>query len=111
MFSNNFDKQNNYFTAIRDGASMEDIFKERVLAIVKTIQPGATLSYKQVAELAGSPRAYRAVGMLMKHNNNPKVPCHRVIRSDGTLGGYNNGGTDAKKNLLEKEKAERKNYL
>lgn len=61
------------------------------------------MSYKQVAEKAGSPRAYRAVGNILNKNYDPKIPCHRVIRSDGKLGGYNRG-IEKKEKLLEKEK-------
>lgn len=67
------------------------MFRERVLATVKKIPRGKTLSYKEVAERAGSPRAYRRVGSIMKANHDKSIPCHRVIKSDGTLGGYNSG--------------------
>lgn len=81
-------------------------FKERVLDIVRQIPKGKTLTYRQVAELAGSPYAYRAVGNIMKGNRNPNVPCHRVIRSDGAVGGYNAvGGSEKKKRLLRDEGA------
>jgi O-6-methylguanine DNA methyltransferase len=78
------------------------MFKERVLDIVSKIPKGDTLSYKQVAELAGSPGAARAVGNIMKGNYNQDIPCHRVIKSDSLLGGYNRGEA-RKKLLLEKE--------
>lgn len=77
-------------------------FKKRVLEAVKQIPKGETRSYKQVAQMAGSPRAYRAVGNIMNKNRDPKVPCHRVIRSDGTPGGYASG-TKKKASILEKE--------
>ena len=67
-------------------------FKERVLKIVSKIPKGKTLSYGQVAEIAGSPRAARAVGNIMKENRNPAVPCHRVIKSNGRAGEKNKGG-------------------
>ena len=63
------------------------------------------MSYKQVAWVAGSPNASRAVGNIMMENHDPKVPCHRVIRSDGQVGGYNGGGPAKKLALLRKEKA------
>ena len=75
-----------------------------MLTVVAGIPKGRTLSYKQVAILAGSPRAYRAVGNIMNKNENPKVPCHRVIKSDGTVGGYAHG-TAKKKAILKKEGA------
>ena len=81
-----------------------ETFRDRVLKIVAKIPKGKTLSYKQVATLAGSPRAYRAVGNIMNKNENPKVPCHRVIKSDGTGGGYAHG-TAKKKVILKKEGA------
>jgi len=77
-------------------------FLGQVFEIVKKIPKGKTLTYKQVAEKAGSPRAYRAVGNILNKNYDPKIPCHRVIRSDGRLGGYNRGA-EKKKELLEKE--------
>ncbi|HEY4518567.1 MAG TPA: MGMT family protein [Candidatus Paceibacterota bacterium] len=66
-------------------------FKERVFAVVRKIPKGKTLTYKQVAARAGSPKAYRAVGSILSTNYDPKIPCHRVLRSDGGLGGYNRG--------------------
>lgn len=77
-------------------------FRQKVLAVVKKIPRGRTLTYKQVAERAQSPRAFRAVGSILKKNFDPAVPCHRVIRSDGKVGGYNRGA-DKKKELLAQE--------
>ncbi|MEK7121010.1 MAG: MGMT family protein [Patescibacteria group bacterium] len=77
-------------------------FKDRVLNIVRKIPKGKTFSYKQVASLAGSSLASRAVGNIMKNNKDKSVPCHRVIKSDGTLGGYN-GLKGEKERLLKKE--------
>jgi O-6-methylguanine DNA methyltransferase len=62
------------------------------------------MTYKQVAKAAGRPRAYRAVGNILNKNYNPLIPCHRVIRSDGKLGGYNRG-IAIKRKRLRKEKA------
>lgn len=81
-----------------------NVFRERVIAIVKKIPKGKTLSYKEVAGKAGHPGAARAVGAIMRVNKDKTVPCHRVIRSDGTLGGYN-GIRGEKERLLRKEKA------
>lgn len=81
---------------------MEISFKQRVLVVVQSIPVGQTMSYKEVATLAGSPRASRAVGTIMKQNRDPAVPCHRVICSDGSLGGYN-GGLEKKRKLLAAE--------
>lgn len=81
------------------------IFKEKILEVVKKIPKGSVLTYKQVAKKAGNPRGYRAVGNILAKNYDPKVPCHRVIRSDGKIGGYNRG-EKIKKGLLDKEKAD-----
>jgi O-6-methylguanine DNA methyltransferase len=66
-------------------------FSEKVYSVVAKIPKGETLTYKEVAARAGSPRAFRAVGNILNKNYDPKIPCHRVIRSDGTIGGYNRG--------------------
>ena len=58
-----------------------------------------------MATKAGSPNASRAVGNIMKKNFDSKIPCHRVIRSDGGMGGYNRGGSKKKAEILKKEKA------
>jgi len=79
-------------------------FKERVIAVVKKIPRGKTMSYKEVAACAACPGAARAVGSIMAANADTSVPCHRVIRSDGKLGGYNGlQGTKSKLALLKKE--------
>lgn len=83
----------------------EITFTERVRNVVRKIPKGETRTYKEVAAAAGSPGAARAVGTIMAHNYVPDVPCHRVVRSDGGLGGYNRGGVTQKKALLEKEGA------
>ena len=77
-------------------------FRERVFEVVKKIPKGKTMTYKQVAEKIGSPRAFRAVGNALHTNFDPKIPCHRVIRSDGKTGGYNRGA-EKKKTILKKE--------
>ena len=80
-------------------------FKERVHEAVKKIPKGKTLTYKEVAKRAGRPKAYRGVGNILNQNCDPRIPCHRVIRSDGSLGGYNRGALQKRK-LLEEEKGE-----
>jgi len=79
-------------------------FKKRVLDIVAGIPTKETLSYKEVANLAGFPGAHRAIGTILSKNFDPSIPCHRVIRTNGTLGGYNRG-IKKKKALLKKEGA------
>jgi methylated-DNA-[protein]-cysteine S-methyltransferase len=78
-------------------------FADKVKEIVRKIPKGKTLTYKQVAMKAGNPGAARAVGGIMKKNFDPKIPCHRVIRSDGRMGGYNRGGVEKKKAILKAE--------
>ena len=67
------------------------MFGEKVFAVVRKIPKGRTMTYGKVASLIGRPRAYRAVGNVLSKNHDPKIPCHRVIRSDGQAGGYNLG--------------------
>ncbi len=78
-------------------------FKEKILSIVRDIKKGNVLTYKSVAEKANRPLAMRAVGTIMKNNYDPTVPCHRVVRSDGKIGDYNRGGSEAKIKLLKSE--------
>ena len=78
-------------------------FRQEVIRHLPGISYGSTASYRQVAELAGSPRAFRAVGTACATNPLPIVlPCHRVIRGDGSLGQYA-GGAEAKVALLALE--------
>lgn len=77
-------------------------FTEKVYKIVKEIPKGKTMTYKEVAILAGKPKAFRAVGNILNKNFNSEIPCHRVIRSDGKIGGYNRGG-DNKIKILKDE--------
>ena len=76
------------------------------MRVVSRIPKGKVLTYKQVAKAAGRPRAYRAVGNILNSYDSKlyKVPCHRVVRSDGTLGDYR-WGAKKKLALLKKEKA------
>lgn len=86
------------------GMVKRNLFRERVIKVVKDIRRGRTMSYREVARRAGHHGAARAVGAIMAANNDKKVPCHRVIRSDGTLGGYNGlQGTKSKRALLRRE--------
>ena len=82
---------------------MKEKFTEKVREAVKEIERGSVMTYKQIAEKAGVPKAYRAVGSIMAKNKDPSVPCHRVIRTDRIIGAYNRGGPERKKELLEKE--------
>jgi len=78
-------------------------FAKKVLAIVKKIPKGKVMTYKEIALKLGNKNLARAVGQVLKRNPWPiTIPCHRVIRSDGTLGGYFLG-KEKKKELLKKE--------
>lgn len=83
----------------------ESAFAKHVYAVVAKIPKGKTMTYKEVALKAGNPKAARAVGMYMKHNYRPNIPCHRVVRSDGHMGGYNRGGVERKAEILKQEGA------
>ena len=74
-------------------------FREKVFDVVSRIPRGSVLTYKEVARLAGSPNAARAVGSALKTNYNPDIPCHRVVRSDGVVGEYNRGRAEKIKKL------------
>lgn len=73
-------------------------FRQKVYGIVSGIPKGEVLTYKEVAKMAGRPKAFRAVGNMLNKNYDSKIPCHRVIRSDGKIGGYNRG--EAKKKII-----------
>ena len=86
-------------------------FQEAVWRELRKIPPGETRSYAEIAAAIGQPKAVRAVGSANGDNHVAVlIPCHRVIRSDGTLGGYA-GGLDRKRKLLEAEKAVKQRSL
>jgi methylated-DNA-[protein]-cysteine S-methyltransferase len=100
-----------YFAGVRTGfdlpldLSLSSGFRRLVQRHLPHIAYGHTQSYREVAAIVGNPRAVRAVGTACATNPLPVVvPCHRVLRTDGTLGGYV-GGLDAKAALLTLEKA------
>lgn len=80
-------------------------FKSKVYEITRQIPKGKVATYGQIARLSGSPKAARAVGLLMRNNPDaPKTPCHRVVASDGKLTGYSGeGGMGGKRKMLESE--------
>ena len=80
-------------------------FQKKVWNMLKTIPRGATRSYKEIAIAIGHPNSARAVANACGKNPLPtKIPCHRAIRSDGSLGGYSAiGGKWAKEKLLQLE--------
>lgn len=81
-------------------------FAVKVLNIVRKIPRGKVVTYKEVARRAGRPRAFRAVGNILNRYDDReiKVPCHRVVRSDGKIGGFR-WGTSKKLKLLKQEGA------
>ncbi|MCX7641322.1 MAG: MGMT family protein, partial [Elusimicrobiales bacterium] len=80
-------------------------FYQKVWKLCIKIPKGQVRSYKWIAKKLGNPRAARAVALALKKNPfAPIIPCHRVIRSDGRIGGYSGaGGIKKKKELLKKE--------
>lgn len=80
-------------------------FADKVRDVVKKIPKGKTMTYQEVAKKAGNSKAARAVGAVMRTNFDTSIPCHRVIRSDGSLGSYNRGGTEKKRKILIAEGA------
>jgi len=78
-------------------------FTETVKEIVRRIPKGEVRTYKEIAVLAENPGAARAVARIMAANYDPAVPCHRVIRTDGGMGGYNRGGIERKREILTAE--------
>lgn len=80
-------------------------FQKQVWAELLKIKKGNVVTYKYLAKKIGKPRAVRAVANAVGANPLPiKIPCHRVVRSDGTIGGYSGrGGVKTKKMLLKKE--------
>ncbi|MEM2878201.1 MAG: MGMT family protein [Candidatus Hadarchaeales archaeon] len=78
-------------------------FQDTVLKLVRKVPRGKVTTYGEIAKALGKRAAYRAVGNALSGNPSPlKIPCHRVIRGDGTIGGYI-FGTHAKQRMLEKE--------
>jgi O-6-methylguanine DNA methyltransferase len=82
-------------------------FTDRVHDVVRKIPKGKVLTYKEVAKRAGNSLAFRAVGNILNKNYDPKIPCHRVVRSNGSIGGYNRGA-EKKVEILKRELG--KNY-
>ena len=80
-------------------------FQVKIWKFLKKIPPGKVMTYKEIAVFLNMPNAARAVANACAKNPfPPSIPCHRVIRSDGKLGGYSGpGGLKTKKKLLKKE--------
>ena len=95
-----------------DGKALESVpveqdggpFYQKVWETLRHVPAGEPLSYKELAEAAGSPRAMRAVGTACSHNAvAPFVPCHRVVSAGGRLGSYGYGGASIKAAMLTLE--------
>ena len=86
--------------------------KEKVYGFLKTVPKGKVVTYGQIAEAAGNPRAARAVGNILHSNpNGEEIPCYKVVDSKGRLSEhYAFGGIEKQKERLEKEGIEVKNY-
>ena len=78
------------------------VFRKQVIAAVRRIPAGRVATYGDIAALAGQPRAWRAVGNIMRDGAEPGAPCHRVIGAGGALGGYG-GNLQLKRELLRAE--------
>lgn len=80
---------------------------ERVYALLRQVPPGRVTTYGALARAAGMPKASRLVGAIMRGNPNaPRVPCHRVVKSDGRIGGYSGSAEEnikRKVSMLKKE--------
>lgn len=80
------------------------ISADQVYNIVKKIPRGKVSTYGDIARFLGSIKFARAVGVILKKNPRPiEVPCHRVVKSNGSLGGYSLGGPETKRTLLIRE--------
>lgn len=77
-------------------------FQQEVFRITRKIPKGKVATYKQIAKAVGRPKAARAVGNALNKNKNPKVPCHRVVKSNGEVGGFRKGA-GVKIKILTKE--------
>jgi len=84
------------------GVILAGAFRSKVIAVVRRIPPGRIATYGDVAAAAGSPRASRAVGNIMRTCRSADVPCHRVIAAGGRLGGFG-GNLQLKRELLRAE--------
>ena len=82
---------------------MHDNFFELVYSAVAQVPYGKVTTYSAVARFLNNPRGSRAVGWAMRQCPHPDVPCHRVIKADGSVGGYGGEGVSKKASLLRKE--------
>lgn len=94
----------NYLKTLRSrrGYRTPSSFRNKVLKVVSSIPEGKMLTYQEVARISGNTKAYRSVGNILNKNYDSRIPCHRVVRSDGKVGGYNRGA-EMKRALLRRE--------
>lgn len=78
-------------------------FQKKVFDYVKTIPKGETKTHKEVAVAIGKSSSARAIGNALNSNTDKNIPCHRIVRSDGKIGGYN-GLRGSKEEILRKER-------
>ncbi len=99
--------QSSDLSGIRLDMERVPVFERRVYEVARTIAPGETLTYGQIAGRLGEPRLAREVGQALAHNPFPIiVPCHRVLAAGGKLGGFSaSGGVATKQRLLSIERA------
>ena len=102
-----FDGSKVHFTDVQVDLSGLTDFQQQILRTLRTISYGNKTTYADLAKTARRPKAVRAVGGVMAANPLPLIlPCHRVLRTDGKLGGFSaQGGTDMKQRMLELEKS------
>lgn len=82
---------------------IEKTFSQKVHDLLKEIPEGKVSTYRIIAHKLGT-KAYRAVGTAVKNNPDaPRIPCHRVVKSDGSVGFYSGGGTKTKIKMLQEE--------
>lgn len=88
-------------------------FKDKVIKVIQKIPRGRIATYKQVAFLAARPKASRAVGNILKSNflQGPKIPCHRVIKSNGEIGNYALGRKKKEEFLKQEGIKIKKHYI
>jgi len=105
-FKSCFEGRKGSFPLKRLGLKSLNQFQKSVLVCLAKVPAGRVISYARLAEKVGSPGAARAVGTAMAQNPFPiAIPCHRTVRSDGSLGGFG-GGLRMKRALLEMERVE-----
>lgn len=103
--------EGNYVVFSKVTVCLDDItdFQRKVLTTLRKVKYGQTVSYRGLAKKAGSPMAIRAIGQVMARNPMPLIiPCHRVVRTDGSMGGFSAlGGVEIKKRMLALENSEK----